>query len=98
MTSKPADKPQEITPGTLPPGQLLSAADRLVMRRYFMAAKQWDKQRRDLLRQEPNDPVRNRLAYNHLMQMVRRVHTGLLLDDAKEDEAESRLAQALSRR
>ena len=77
---------------------LLSAEERLVMKRYFEAAKGWDKLRRDMIRKEPNDPVANRRSYNYLMEMVRNVHPGLLLDDAKEDEAESRLARALSRR
>ncbi|MCC6682931.1 MAG: hypothetical protein IT445_18690 [Phycisphaeraceae bacterium] len=80
------------------PEPLLSPEEREVMRRYFLAARSWDKHRRDMIRREPNDPVQNRIAYNHLMEMVHNVHPGLLVDDKKEDEAESRLARALCRR
>jgi len=80
------------------PLPLLTDEDRVVMKRYFEAAKQWDKLRRDGIRKERNDPVRNRVAYNHLMQMIRSAHPGLLVDDEKEDEVESRLARTLSRR
>ena len=68
------------------------------MKRHFTAAKRWDSLRRDRIRNEPNDPKKNRAALNHLIQMARRVNDGIFLDGPQEDESEIRLARILSRR
>ena len=76
----------------------LSAHDKVVMKRYFQAAKQWDVLRREMRRREPNDPAKNRMAYNHLYWRMKSVHPTLPPDSPQDDQAETKLAFVLSGR
>ncbi len=76
----------------------MTAADKLAMKRYFQAAKSWDRQRRLRLRGQPNDPQANGRTLDVLLEQGRRVHQGPFIDDAREDAAEARLAHVLSQR
>lgn len=77
---------------------LLSPEDREFMRRHFQALKEWDRERRNLLRNQPNDPAANFRALDTMVERYLDMHGGPLVDDEKEDAAESRLARILSQR
>ena len=76
----------------------LSDEDKIKMKAYFLAAKSWDKHRRALQREEENDPATNGRILDRLIEHAMRVHGGPLMDDPKEDLAESKLAHVLSQR
>lgn len=76
----------------------LSEVDKVKMKAYFLAAKSWDKHRRALQREEENDPATNSRILDLLIEQAMRVHGGPLMDDPKEDLAESKLAHVLSQR
>jgi len=76
----------------------LSQSDQAAMRRFFTAAKLWDRQRRERIRQEPVDPATQRAILHQLTLMARRANPGVFVDGPEEDKAESRLAHILARR
>jgi hypothetical protein len=78
----------------MPPS--LSAADKEAMKQYYRAARSWDRQRRTRIAAEPNDAATNGRILDTLIEHA--IATGAtVVDDAREDDAESRLAHVLSR-
>lgn len=77
-----------------PPKPRVGEADK----RWVEGMRYADRDRRRQLRHEVNDPVKNAMTYQYLMEMVLQIHGRFNKDGYASDEAEARLANTLAGR